>query len=81
MTFLSFWKDFTVTGGDLPSTDFLDKKEEKWGKRYTQTAQIITNKEIAARKSEVNEGEALSLERYEEIKKVIEALNKQILKT
>lgn len=79
LTFLSFWKDFTVTGGDLSSTDFLDKKKKKWGKRYTQTAQIITNKEIAARKSEVNGGEVLSLERYEEIKKVIEALNKQIL--
>ncbi|HEY4034038.1 MAG TPA: HD domain-containing protein, partial [Ktedonobacteraceae bacterium] len=77
-TFLSFWKDFTVRGGDLSPADFLEMKEKKWGKRYTQTAQVITNKEIVARKGEVNEGKALSLERYEELKRVTEALNKQI---
>jgi|SRR5947207_10769368 len=80
-TFLSFWKDFTVTGGDLSSSDFLDMKEKEWGKRYTQSAQIINDKEIAARKSEVNEKKASSLERFKELKRVIETLNKQVLES
>src|SRR5262249_46639053 len=44
-TFLSFWKDFTVMGDDLSPADFLEVKEKKWGMRYTQTAQVITDKE------------------------------------
>lgn len=80
-TFLSFWKDFTVTGSDLSPADFLDMKEKKWGKRYTQSAQNINNKEIAVRKGEVSEEEALLMKRYEELKRVIEALNKQILES
>lgn len=78
-TFLSFWKDFTVMGRDLSPVDFFTMKEKKWGKRYTQAAQIITNKEIEARKCEVNEQKLLSLEQYEKLKRAIEMLNKKIL--
>lgn len=79
LTSISFWKDFAVKGGDLPPAEFLEMKVKKWGTRYTRTAQIITNREIEARKSEIDGADLSPTALYDNFKRMVESFNKHLL--
>ena len=83
LTQLSFWKDYhvkcVIKGEKMTPKKFLDRKVVESSKRYTKTAQKITDQQIVDRRNEIADTSKTPLKRYKELKARAEKTNKEAL--
>ena len=80
---ISFWKDYylkcAAKGFKITPNEFLDKKIIAGSKRYTLTAQKITDQQIADRRKEIANKSKTPKQRYQELRTYVDKLNRKTL--